>query len=440
MKAGDSNGKAEFDRSRKALQYASSIDDYVSIMEEGNNGGYANDWLIGDRNTGEIAYLELGLKNTPLWRSKDGYFVSSNFPRDPKLIKEETPAFDVKDMSSSPNARKRRWEELMKQDKGGIDATKAEQYLADHKDSYTGKETADARSLCGHVDVRRKRRTPVGLDAVRSRRRRPRGKVTTSDMAEKMTMLVHAGHPCGEDFSRQAISRGASAVCLGEADSARHEVRGVDGVQSRPDRPDKLFFNAMTYVLTLRLDESSQAFFEKMRQAHFPPERNQIPAHLTLFHQLPETRDVLASIETVADDQPVFSLDVTGLRSLGRGGRIHAHVERPDRSAPSSCFVAGGVLDTAGQAALQPPCGHTEQGDRRSGACPAGQPATAVQSPDRAGPSASIFGCILEAHGGMSGSSTSRTISERHESVSNGYQYTPRKERWICMGVTYMTD
>ena len=75
----------------------------------------------------------------------------------------------------------------------------------------------------------------------------------------------------------------------------------------------------MTYVLTLRLDESSQAFFEKMRQAHFPPERNQIPAHLTLFHQLPETRDVLASIETVADDQPVFSLDVTGLRSLGRG-------------------------------------------------------------------------------------------------------------------------
>ena len=53
------------------------------IIEEGNNGGYANDWLIGDRKTGEIAYLELGLKNTPLWRSKDGYFISSNFARDP---------------------------------------------------------------------------------------------------------------------------------------------------------------------------------------------------------------------------------------------------------------------------------------------------------------------------------------------------------------------
>src|SRR5580700_8115674 len=79
----DPNGKPEFMRSRKALQYAKSINDYVRIIKEGNNGGYANDWLIGDRKTGEIAYLELGLKNTPLWRTKDGYFVSSNFPRDP---------------------------------------------------------------------------------------------------------------------------------------------------------------------------------------------------------------------------------------------------------------------------------------------------------------------------------------------------------------------
>jgi hypothetical protein len=69
-------------RSRKALQYANH-----------NNGGYANDWLIGDRKTGGIAYLELGLKNTLLWRTKDGYFVSSTFARDPKLIQEEASGF-----------------------------------------------------------------------------------------------------------------------------------------------------------------------------------------------------------------------------------------------------------------------------------------------------------------------------------------------------------
>src|SRR6266404_5494187 len=51
----DPNGKAEFARARKALQYAGSIDEYTKIMLDGNNGGYANDWLLGDRKTGEIA-------------------------------------------------------------------------------------------------------------------------------------------------------------------------------------------------------------------------------------------------------------------------------------------------------------------------------------------------------------------------------------------------
>ena len=45
----DPNGIPEFVRARKAMQYSSSIDDYVLIMKEGNNGGYANNWLVGDR-------------------------------------------------------------------------------------------------------------------------------------------------------------------------------------------------------------------------------------------------------------------------------------------------------------------------------------------------------------------------------------------------------
>ena len=56
----DPNGVPEFVRARKAMQYSNSIDDFARIMKDGNNGGYANDWLIADRNTGEIASLELG--------------------------------------------------------------------------------------------------------------------------------------------------------------------------------------------------------------------------------------------------------------------------------------------------------------------------------------------------------------------------------------------
>ncbi len=197
----DPNGKPEFMRSRKALQYAQSIDDYVRIIKEGNNGGYANDWLIGDRKTGEIAYLELGLKNTPLWRTKDGYFVSSNFPRDPKLIREETSGFDPSDESSSMNARHVRWEELMKESKGKIDVEMAEQFLSDHVDSFEKPEQSqpNERSLCGHVDASSRGVKEWGWEPYNPGGA-VQGKATNSALTASMSFVARAGHPCGEDF------------------------------------------------------------------------------------------------------------------------------------------------------------------------------------------------------------------------------------------------
>jgi hypothetical protein len=195
----DPDGKPEFVRSRKAMQYASTIDEYVSIIKEGNNGGYANDWMIGDRRTGEIAYLELGLKNTPLWRTKDGFFISSNYPRDPALIKNETDGFDPSDLSTSMNARRVTWERKIAANKGQIDTELAEQFLASHEDSYTGKVNADARTLCGHID-----RDPHGVpewdDAPYYPDGAVTGKVTDSDLAANLSLIGRAGHPCGEDF------------------------------------------------------------------------------------------------------------------------------------------------------------------------------------------------------------------------------------------------
>jgi len=193
------NGIPEFVRSRKALQYASSIDEYVSIIKQGDNGGYANDWLIGDRKTGEIAYLELGLKNTPLWRSKDGYFVSSNFARDPEVLKTETPGFDPTNLSTSPNARRVTWEKKMAEYKGRIDVDLAEKFLASHDDSYTGKTGPDERTLCGHVDVV-KRGTPEWDWGPYYPGGAVTGKVADSDLAEHLSLIARAGHPCGEDF------------------------------------------------------------------------------------------------------------------------------------------------------------------------------------------------------------------------------------------------
>jgi len=199
----DPNGKPEFMRARKALQYANNIDDYVRIIKEGNNGGYANDWLIGDRKTGEIAYLELGLKNWWLGRTKDGYFVSSNFPSNINVIKEET-TFDPSDASSSPNARHTRWEKLMTEANGKIDVQMAEQFLSDHVDAYAkthslASDQPNERGLCGHVDTSARGVKEWAWDPYNPGGA-VQGKAADSSMAAKMSFVARAGHPCGADF------------------------------------------------------------------------------------------------------------------------------------------------------------------------------------------------------------------------------------------------
>ena len=193
----DFNGIPEFVRARKAMQYSASIDDVVRIFKEGNNGGYANDWLIADTRKNEIASLELGLKNVTLERNTDGYFVGSNFPIDPKLTAQET-NFDSKNPALSANARHKRWEQLMKENKGKIDVPAAQKFLADHLDSLTGKNEPSERTLCGHVEL-----SPRGMGGWQpafGTAGAVQNKVTDATMAAKLTFSAAAGHACGRDF------------------------------------------------------------------------------------------------------------------------------------------------------------------------------------------------------------------------------------------------
>ena len=193
----DPNGIPEFVRARKAMQYANSIDDFAAIMKQGNNGGYANDWLVADTKANEIASLELGLKNVTLERKQDGYFVGSNFPINPKLAEEET-RFSLKDMSSSANARHLRWDQLMAENKGSIDLEAAQRFLADHFDTYSGREEPGERTLCGHLDLSPRGslpwQPPYGIAGA------VQNKVMDSALAAQMSFMAHAGHACGINF------------------------------------------------------------------------------------------------------------------------------------------------------------------------------------------------------------------------------------------------
>ena len=194
----DPAGIPEFVRARKAMQYSKSIDDFARIMKEGNNGGYANTWLIADRKTNEIASLELGLKNVTLKRAKDGYFIGSNFPANENLIREET-TFRASDMSVSASARRVRWEQLMAEYKGKIDVAAGRRFLSDHYDTFDKKDEPDERTLCGHIDLSPRGSKPWQPEfgpagAVQA-------KVTDAALAERMSLTASMGHSCGIDFN-----------------------------------------------------------------------------------------------------------------------------------------------------------------------------------------------------------------------------------------------
>ena len=197
----DPNAIPEFVRARKAMQYSSSIDDFARIMKDGNNGGYANAWLVADSKSNEVASLELGLKHVTLRRTKDGYFVGSNFPENEELIRDEASEFPVKDMSISANARRVRWEQLMAENKGTITAEAAERFLGDHYDTFDKETEPGERTLCGHIDLSHRGSKPWQGDYG------PAGtvqnKVTDGAAAARMAFTAAMGHSCGIDFKAE---------------------------------------------------------------------------------------------------------------------------------------------------------------------------------------------------------------------------------------------
>ncbi|NOG69243.1 2'-5' RNA ligase family protein [Roseicella sp. DB1501] len=78
---------------------------------------------------------------------------------------------------------------------------------------------------------------------------------------------------------------------------------------------------AAPLVLTLGLDAATQAWLEALRQRHFPPDRNRVPAHVTLFHALPggAAAEIWATLADEAAALPPAPVTVGPPRLLGRG-------------------------------------------------------------------------------------------------------------------------
>lgn len=77
-------------------------------------------------------------------------------------------------------------------------------------------------------------------------------------------------------------------------------------------------------ILTLKLDRTTFEFFNELRQQHFPPERNFLPAHITLFHALPgeEELSIQQTLQSLSTDTASLPLLFSQPRFLGKGVAI----------------------------------------------------------------------------------------------------------------------
>ncbi len=86
-------------------------------------------------------------------------------------------------------------------------------------------------------------------------------------------------------------------------------------------------------IVTALFGRRDQGWFDAMRSEHFPPERNQLSAHLTLFHHLPPSIEAELKHRLVAETRlvPAPVARIGGLMSLGRG--VAYRIEAPDLTA-----------------------------------------------------------------------------------------------------------
>lgn len=81
-------------------------------------------------------------------------------------------------------------------------------------------------------------------------------------------------------------------------------------------------------IVTALLGGADFAWADGLRRVHFPPDRNQVPAHITLFHHLPpsvlpELKDRLKRL-AVGPSPPAR---IVGVLNLGNGVAFHVESE-----------------------------------------------------------------------------------------------------------------
>jgi hypothetical protein len=100
-------------------------------------------------------------------------------------------------------------------------------------------------------------------------------------------------------------------------------------------------------IVTAELAPEDFAWLDALRRHHFPPERNQLSAHLTMFHALPpfaegEARQALASLST----EPEPRAFISSVMNLGGGVAFRIASDELDRMRAYIADRFHGLLTT----------------------------------------------------------------------------------------------
>ena len=191
-------------RIRTAMQYARTIDGYVSLLINGNSGDYANSWLIADIKTNEIARIELGLKYHSVDRTKNGYLIGFNAPFDPRIRNIEVNNSGFYDIRRHQGARRVRLTQLMQKYKGKLNIELAKKILGDHYDVYLKKDNNPcSRTVCSHYDLdAREFMSQTDRPVPYAPHGAVDGMVCDTTLAENMSFVGRFGNSCGIPFNK----------------------------------------------------------------------------------------------------------------------------------------------------------------------------------------------------------------------------------------------
>src|SRR3954463_4869412 len=112
---------------------------------------------------------------------------------------------------------------------------------------------------------------------------------------------------------------------------------------------------AAPLIVTATFGDGDNGWLQALRRKHYPPDRNRVPAHLTLFRQLPPSAEseVARRLAAYAAAPPPRA-EITGVMDLGEGTALRVASEALEDIRYDLSMAFQGLLTAQDQGAWSP--------------------------------------------------------------------------------------